>query len=296
MLVALLGVGSLAAAIAWALWQRALGRRGVVRARVESDGATLEVRDLGGHRELVVRGADTMVHTRIALDDTLVSGWAYTDACHLAPLVAPSATRALFVGAGGGILPRQFVALHPRLDVEVVEIDPRVVALARAHFGLEGHARLRVEVGDGWDHVARARPGTWDVVIVDAYVACRLPPRLASRAFFASIRERLREGGVVGVNVVGRLDGGLVPRVAAALGEAFGDEACLVVPVTDPRRERADCPDRAATRNVVLFATRGAMPSAALLAERARHYDASRLPHLHRALAAARPVLLGRAA
>ena len=88
----------------------------------------------------------------------------------------------------------------PDATVDAVEIDPVVVAAARAHFGLRDDARYRVHVADAADWVARDR-GRYDFVLLDAYAGEGIPAALASEAFFRAVARRLAPGGVVAINI-----------------------------------------------------------------------------------------------
>ncbi|MBM3334770.1 fused MFS/spermidine synthase, partial [Candidatus Sumerlaeota bacterium] len=58
----------------------------------------------------------------------------------------------LFVGLGGGSMPRFFRHHYPEADIDIVEIDPMVVEVARKYFffSKEGEdPRMRVFVNDG---------------------------------------------------------------------------------------------------------------------------------------------------
>jgi len=108
--------------------------------------------------------------------------------------------RVLMVGLGGGTFTTLVHRALPDTTVDAVEIDPVVVAAARAHFGLREDARYRVHVADAADWVARDR-GSYDFVLLDAYAGEGIPAALASEAFFRAVARRLAPGGVVAINI-----------------------------------------------------------------------------------------------
>jgi spermidine synthase len=108
--------------------------------------------------------------------------------------------RVLMVGLGGGTFTTLVHRALPDTTVDAVEIDPVVVAAARAHFGLRDDARYRVHVADAADWVARDR-GSYDLVLLDAYAGEGIPAALASEAFFRAVARRLAPGGVVAINI-----------------------------------------------------------------------------------------------
>jgi len=119
---------------------------------------------------------------------------------HLPRALAPAGRRCLVVGLGAGILPVWYEGQGVRTDV--VEIDPVVVDMARRHFGF----RVSGEV-----HVADARQfmlstqERYDYLLLDVFNGDTTPGYLLSREALALARNRLRDGGVLAVNLVGSL-------------------------------------------------------------------------------------------
>ncbi|MEZ4445121.1 MAG: fused MFS/spermidine synthase [Polyangiaceae bacterium] len=220
-------------------------------AEVRGQAATLVVRDRAGQREMVAQDAEgEMVWTRVALDDPARSGWPYVDLLHLAATRARRRRRALFVGLGGGVAMRQFARTYPGIRLDVVERDPMVVALARAHFRLDDIPQLRVVVEDGARFVRRAPAAHWDVVVVDAYDAGRPAADMAQRPFFAALHRATRPGGAVAINLVSALDAPSLGQLVHRLSRRFDDVRLAPVVVAN-ERYRAD-----ARRNVVVTAVR----------------------------------------
>src|SRR5262245_4486114 len=108
--------------------------------------------------------------------------------------------RVLMVGLGGGAFSTLVHRGLPEAVVDVVEIDPVVVAAARAHFGLHEDQRYRVHVADAADWMTRARD-RYDYILIDAYAGEEIPPPLATPAFFRAVAQRLAPGGVVAINI-----------------------------------------------------------------------------------------------
>jgi spermidine synthase len=114
-------------------------------------------------------------------------------------LARPEAKHALIVGLGGGSL----VSLlgEQGMDVEVVELWPEVVDLARGYFGMELSAE-KVHVEDGRVFLAR-HPGRYDVVILDAFSGDRLAATLVSCEGLAAAKAALVPGGLLVLNTWG---------------------------------------------------------------------------------------------
>ncbi|MHB8878927.1 MAG: spermidine synthase [Myxococcaceae bacterium] len=294
----LLIVGLSALLAALLLLRQWLVRR---RARQETDGRGFEifVRETKTARELVFRTVTEVVQNRELLGQPLRTDFAYIDGFHLCMAISPGAKRALFVGGGAGLGPRQFVHAYPSVSVTVVERDARVLELARRHFGLETSARLEVLQGDGREVLQTSSPGSWDVVVVDVHVGSGIPLELTTADFFRVVHQALSPSGVLCMNVLGSLEDlgrSSVRGISAQLQAVFGAGHLRVyaVPYPDePSPVSAESP-----RNWLAFAT---IPpadwSAPELLDRAHRLDNPRTPQV--SLAAAHEVTtraLGRGA
>lgn len=146
----------------------------------------------------------------MSLADPFSSVFAYTDYFHLGFALRPQVQDVLVVGLGGGLIPKQIWRDHPNVRVDVVEIDPEVVAVARRFFGLPEDPRLQVYVQDGRRFLAETGR-RYDLIILDAYYADAIPFHLTTREFLELVHSRLKDGGLVAANVIGALGG---PRSA----------------------------------------------------------------------------------
>ncbi|HET9452520.1 MAG TPA: fused MFS/spermidine synthase [Aggregicoccus sp.] len=125
---------------------------------------------------------------------------AYARGAMTALAFVPSPRRVLIVGLGGGTMPMFLRSLYPSLHIDVVDIDPEVVKVARRFFGLREDARLRVHVADGRRFIEQSRGG-YDLIFLDAYGPDSIPYHLATREFLAAVQRALGEGGLVVSNV-----------------------------------------------------------------------------------------------
>ncbi|HEU4701957.1 MAG TPA: fused MFS/spermidine synthase [Conexibacter sp.] len=120
-------------------------------------------------------------------------------------LVLPFAARerpprsVAIVGNAAGTTARAYARYFPASRVDGVEIDGALSEVGRELFDLRG-PRLHLHTADGRAFL-RASERRWDAVFVDAYRQPYVPFHLATREFFALVRERLAPGGVVLVNV-----------------------------------------------------------------------------------------------
>ena len=126
----------------------------------------------------------------------------YTRMMMAALLVVPEPRTVLVAGLGGGTLPTALAELLPNLRVDVVEIDPAVVQVARTYFDFQENDRVSVHIQDARVFVKRAlqRGRQYDLVILDAYSGDYIPEHLMTAEFLDETRRLLAPGGAVAAN------------------------------------------------------------------------------------------------
>jgi predicted O-methyltransferase YrrM len=149
---------------------------------------------------------------------------------------ATGARRVVHVGGAGCALARALAAAHPDHRQEVLEVDPAVLELARAHLGLRRAPGLRVHVGEGRTVLAGRPDGSADAVLIDAFVGARVPRALITAEAFATFARVVAPGGLVAVNVVDRRPLDEAAAVLAALREALPHVTALAAGPTLARR------------------------------------------------------------
>jgi spermidine synthase len=126
----------------------------------------------------------------------------YSRAVMAGLLITPRPERMLVLGLGGGSIPRVLRALHPKADIDVVEIDPAVVQVAEQWFDFRAGGKLRVHVKDARQFVKQAVVfgQRWDLVILDAFNGDYIPEHLMTREFLAEVRSVLVPDGTLVAN------------------------------------------------------------------------------------------------
>jgi spermidine synthase len=187
----------------------------------------------------------------------------YTDYLDLGLAYNPDARRVLFIGLGGGSAPKRFWRDFPRLQLQVVELDPDVVDVAYRWFALPRNQRLKVDSEDGRRWLAR-HDARWDVIVLDAFYADSIPFHLATVEFLELARSRLAPGGVIVTNMIGALQGD-ISRLLRSMTRTYRSVFSTVE--LHPVFLEGDR-DPGSLRNVILVATDSASPSTEFLAER----------------------------
>jgi spermidine synthase len=123
------------------------------------------------------------------------------------------------VGLGGGSLAKFCFRELPQSRIDVVEINPHVLALRDAFMVPADGERFRTHLDDGACFIARS-PRRFDVLLVDAYTRQGLPSRLASQEFYDQCRDALSEDGVMVVNLYCGNDDVQVERIRRSFAGA----------------------------------------------------------------------------
>lgn len=119
-------------------------------------------------------------------------------------LAAPYMTRdrkgldILILGMGTGTYASQCSRYLEEARVEGVEIDQKITDLAHRYFDLP--EEIKVTTYDGRAYL-QAVEEKYDVIMVDAYQDITIPFQMSTVEFFTLVREHLKEGGVMVVNM-----------------------------------------------------------------------------------------------
>lgn len=120
----------------------------------------------------------------------------------------------VLIGLGGGGLPN-FLHQHiPQMEIDSVDIDPAIVEVARKWFGYQEDQRQRAHVADGIKFVQDAikQGQKKDIVILDVDSKDRTtgmscpPLPFVTPAFMTSVKDLLKDSGLLMINVVCRDD------------------------------------------------------------------------------------------
>ena len=129
----------------------------------------------------------------------------YTKLAFCGLLYNPQPERMLMLGLGGGVIPREMHHYFPKLEIDVVEIDPVIPKIAKQFFGFYEDDKLRVHIADGRifikKQLRRDPVPKYDIVILDAFNSDYIPFHLMTKEFLEEVKGVLAEDGVVIANV-----------------------------------------------------------------------------------------------
>lgn len=175
----------------------------------------------------------------------------YTEIGPLFKHLAPSLSKALFLGGGAYTMPRRLKDAHPRAEVTVVETDPDVTRIAEEHFGLaEYDIATRAEDAR---YFLRRSDAEYDLVFGDAYNSfISIPWHLATAEFVAEVKVRLSPGGAYALAFIGSFDDGR---------SEYADSMLRTFSESFPERYVFAFGDPGPVRNYVVVGVNGPSPS-----------------------------------
>lgn len=166
---------------------------------------------------------DRTLQSGMNLNDPTALRLLYSRYTSLGLAFRPDVKKALIIGLGGGSIPKKYNKEFPSLEVDVAEIDPEVIQVARKYFFLKEGKNLRVHAQDGRLFLTRTQQ-RYDLILLDAYYTDAIPFHLTTREFFQIADQKLTANGIVVANVIGAVTGpgGKITRsVVKTLREIF---------------------------------------------------------------------------
>jgi spermidine synthase len=229
----------------------------------------IKVVDAAGTRTLLFvhdDGTET-IQSRIRLSQPDELEVPYTQVMMASFLFRPEQKRCLIVGLGGGSMVRFLNHFFPEVTVDVVEIDPAIVKVAKDYFGVTSSSRATIINADGAAYL-ETTDRIYDVIYLDAFLrvgpetdVTGAPRSLKTERFLRQVQQRLVPEGLIDVNLHDRAT---LPGDIATLRKAFPNVYVYPVP---------------GTGNVIAMASlRTARFDANELAERGRQLDQQRAP------------------
>lgn len=130
----------------------------------------------------------------------------YTKYFRLADFFNPDIQNTLALGGGGYSYPKDFLNKHPKSNIDVVEIDPGITALAKNYFNLKTGSRLTIYNEDARVFLNNNKK-VYDAIYIDVFNSITIPFHLASVEVIRKIFSSLKDNGVVIVNIISSFTG-----------------------------------------------------------------------------------------
>jgi len=180
----------------------------------------ITVADDGYRRSLYLDGDS--LQSCMLLNDPAVLVMEYSQAMMCALFFQGRPTRVLLIGLGGGSLVKFLLAACPAAVIEVAEINPEVVDVARHYFQLPEDGRLRILLAPGEEVIAQrqAAGDCYDLLLLDAFDDNGPAGALLDEQVLRRCRRLLGPNGVFAVNLWNRPKDNF-PATHAALATIF---------------------------------------------------------------------------
>jgi spermidine synthase len=146
------------------------------------------------------RGRPDYIESIVDLKDPDDMPVSYDQIMPLALTYAPAIKRILMIGLGAGSISTYLGRAMPGAQIDVVELDPGVIAAGRKYFGLEESDRVHFVESDGRVYL-NCHNELYDVILLDAFRELGVPFHLLTKEFYALVKEHLASGGAVASNV-----------------------------------------------------------------------------------------------
>lgn len=108
----------------------------------------------------------------------------------------------LVLGCGAGSIPKiiyQEYGLMP--DMDAVEIDDKVIELAKKYFNIEEYEKLNLFIGDAMSYVEECNK-KYDLILIDVFDGINVPDKFLTQHFFTHVKSLLNDRGEVLLNYV----------------------------------------------------------------------------------------------
>lgn len=238
----LLALGAVAL-VTWLGWRPTGPIKPVAGLLFETESAHnyIQVVNAGGVERQLRLNEGEGIHSVYRPQGGLADGiWDYfllAPAFNRAPYTPDRVRRIAIIGLAAGTTAKLFTEAYGPIAIDGAELDPAIIAVGRAWFAMN-EPNLNAVAADGRWFLAKQNLGKreigglgvpqstdlpgYDLIAIDAYRPPYIPFHLTTVEFFALVRARLAEDGVVAVNV-GRThtDYSLVQAIAATMGEVF---------------------------------------------------------------------------
>lgn len=162
---------------------------------------SVDVSEVEGVRSLHL-GSDT-IQSSMRLKDPNALELRYSRGMMVFMLFQKQPRDLIVLGLGGGSIPKYVYHHLLQMKTRVVEINPRIIEVARSHFYTpENDERFEIIEGDAVAFL-RDNPATTSMLMMDAFGSSGLPAELCSQDFFDSCFEALTLDGMCAINLWG---------------------------------------------------------------------------------------------
>jgi len=111
--------------------------------------------------------------------------------------LCPNPKDILIIGLGGGSLLKYIYKVFPNINIDVIELIPDVVSVAKKYFNIP--ITNNIMTGDAVD-ILNSYNKKYDLIMVDTFSSSGIPAKLKTEAFYKQIKLHLKDEGWVVAN------------------------------------------------------------------------------------------------
>lgn len=156
----------------------------------------------------------------------------------------------LVIGGGTFTFPRVLSERFPKIQVDVVEIDPQLEQIAKSYFFYRDNKRINIKNEDGRTFLNRNKK-QYDLIFMDAYTSLSPPFQLTTTEAVARIKASLKPDGAAVINLISAYEGEaaqFLKATATTYKTAFKRVEYYQTVAASPLKSR---------QNIVVYATNG---------------------------------------
>ena len=171
---------------------------------------------------------DSLVHSGYSSPSSNNS-WLYLGGLFgVGPLIKPvNSLLVLGMAAGSTILQHQ--VFSPQIKIEAVEIDPRIIEIAKGKFGLKESESLKIFQDDARPFLARSKK-QYDMIEIDLFQGSPfIPFYVLTREFFQSVFSHLNSQGLMMMNIYAPGQQEILAPILATMNSVF--PAVYTIPI-----------------------------------------------------------------
>jgi len=131
----------------------------------------------------------------------------YTQTMFASFLINKEHKDTLLVGLGGGGMVHFLNFYFPSISLDVVEIDPIILELAKKYFYLKNHPSTKISIDDATNFISNTNK-KYDVIFMDAFLkpsnetdSTGVSVKLKTVSFFQNLKSHLKKNGIVVFNI-----------------------------------------------------------------------------------------------
>ncbi len=142
----------------------------------------------------------------------------YTQTMPVSLVYTKNPKKLLMIGLGGGMITKYIHKYIPQINITGVELDEKVLAMAKKYFKLKEDSNYKIFIKDGRLYLNESK-NIYDIIMVDAYKGGYIPFHLCTREFYLLVKKHLTSKGAVALNL--HSGSKLYPRIINTLKDVF---------------------------------------------------------------------------